>query len=245
MAVSSDDFEDGSIDGVWTFDDPTGNNSVSESGGELTITVASGAQYELGPGNQDAPRLIQSLPSSSVDFDVHVHITSTPTEDNQWAGICLLGTEDDTGDFHIVNVAYNNRFGGLDNWWVERVDDTSRDWGLDIQNLDPPPEWIRVTRTTDGGTGEETWTFYSKDASDEWVQRFTQTETQDVTWESLGIWAGSTDDQLGYTATFDVFIDADDPLGEGGEENPPEYSAQCDWIRVNSQGVTTIFKPPF
>jgi len=72
MALAKpDDFEDGTLDAVWTFVDPVGDCSYGETGGKGIITVASGAGHDA--ANNAAARIVQ--PIDDTDFDLRINIT--------------------------------------------------------------------------------------------------------------------------------------------------------------------------
>ena len=84
--IKDDEFNDGSIDPVWTITDPNSpNGTVSESGTTLTMSIPSGTEYD--PSNVPAEPLTLLQDVADEDFTLEIRATPVPAEKYSWTGI--------------------------------------------------------------------------------------------------------------------------------------------------------------
>ena len=181
----SDEFNTGTLNGVWTFVAPGGGGSYALPGTELQISVPSGSEHDLWTNGYNVARMTQNV--NNTDFEVEVKWNSAifgTSSSYRLQGIVVEQDADDIIRFdytsnpagtHIFAAAFNNGF-NRDSIRV-KVDSTA----TGAENVQPL--YLRVRRE------RNIWTLsYSVNGS-AWIVATTFHHALTVT--KVGVFAGN------------------------------------------------------
>jgi regulation of enolase protein 1 (concanavalin A-like superfamily) len=204
--IVSDEFNAGIVDGsVWHFVDPLGDSSLSASPGHAVISVPAGRAHDLWAGALDAPRLVQNVPNG--DFQLEVKLDGVLGARYQMEGIVVQQDPN-----NLLRLEVHSDGAGTNLFAASFVNGSPT-----VRQYMPvtvgSPVYLRLARTGD------TWTFrYSSDGST-WLDG--ASFVFPLTVSSLGVFAGSTGDNAGFTLPIDYVRD----ITPAQDTTPPAISA--------------------
>ena len=226
--LASDDFSDGAIDPIWTFEGPSGTTAglgATVDDGFLTLTTPAGDYGIFGQNN--AARLMQA--SNNVDFTISAQFLSTPTERYQVQG--FLVEQDATNWIRFDTYSNGSTLFAFAATTVNGASGTRINVALPVSSA----PYLRVTRDGD------TWTLdYSVDGS-AWTTAGSFSHTLTVT--QVGLMSSSSDAAPGFTAQVDWFEQSLDPIvDEDGVITPINLApvAQDDALAVSQNEALSI-----
>ncbi len=188
----SDEFNGSSLDSAhWTVQNPVGDGSVSETGGELHLTVPSGHQHDLWPGSEGAVRVLQ--PVSNGNFEVETKFDSMGTGQYQDQGIVVQQNTSTLLRFDVYSQ------GSGVTVFAASINGTTPTTKIsEMVDNATQPFWLRVKRTG------STWLFsYSKNGTS-WAAAGTFNDP--ITVNQVGLYVGNSGAApLGWTSNVDYF----------------------------------------
>ena len=226
----SDDFNDGSLNAIWTEYDPQNDSTVSFEDTDakrvvLTVPGTSDHTFWYGgtPSGPTALRIGQAVTTDEA-FEVTVAWSGTATEPDtnyQGRGLYVRGSEDSGGTYLKYENHAKNAVLRIDVLHGGDPPTGSRSLGAGFSGTDAYQEgddfWMRLTRTNVQASGVADWvaswsttgssftTFHS------WTSNNAGTSDHPVTPTEVGIY--SSDDVNGYVAKADEFILTGSPIG--------------------------------
>jgi hypothetical protein len=218
----SDDFN-GILDtSVWTFYDPVGDSTLSETGTQASISVPAGSNHDLWQNNLSAPRIRQA--ANNTDFEVEVKFDSALSTQFQIHGI-------------TVEQDLNNliRFDFFSDGSVTKIFSASFVNGIPTKHVetvitDGVPLYLRIKRE-----GNQWTTSYSYDGTN-WIVAKVYTHNLAVT--SVAIFGGNAGPAPAYTALIDYFIVDGISPGTGSDVIPPVISNPQVTVTDNAATIT-------
>ena len=203
--IVSDEFNSGIVDGsVWHFVDPVGNSTLTTSPGHAVISVPAGSSHDLWTGAFNAPRLVQNVPNK--DFDVEAKLDGALGARYQQEGIIVQ--QDPTSllrievfsDGRATNLFVASFVGG----------------GATVRQYTPisiaGPVYLRVTRSGSW------WNVRYSTNGTTWLDGVAFSQPLTVT--SLGVYAGNSGDNPGFSLPVDFVRDITPAL----DTTPPAIS---------------------
>ena len=186
----SDDFNHPLNTSVWTFFDPVGDSSLSETGSKMNISFPAGTNHNLWKNALFAPRIRQA--ANDTDFEIEVKFDSVLSDKYQLQGFAV--EQDNTNLL---------RFDFYSDGSVTRIFSASFVDGIPTRRIksvitDGVPLYLRVTRVADQ------WTMsYSYDGAN-WIVGGVYTHNLAVT--SVAIFGGNAGPTLPeHTVLIDYF----------------------------------------
>ncbi|MDD3007164.1 MAG: DUF2341 domain-containing protein [Candidatus Pacebacteria bacterium] len=157
-----DHFVDSSIGEEWTVVNPDGNQTISESGTALTLGTdgAEASDLNVSTGNQDAPRIIQSI---SGDFIVETKITTT----NAYYDLTGILLWKDAQNFYVFGKGLIN--GSERIWRRKNIEDAITDTSIGSTAYTADTVYLRIVRS-----GTTVTCYYSSDFIS-WGRAFSET----------------------------------------------------------------------
>lgn len=156
-----DHFDDGSVGAEWTVVNPDGNQTITESGTSVSMTTDAGiSNLDISTGNQDAPRIIQSI---SGNFVAETKI-STTNASYDLTGILLWK---DAQNFYVFGKGLMS--GSERIWRRKNIADVITDTAYGSTAYTPDTVYLRMARS-----GTTVTCFYSSDNAT-WTQAFSET----------------------------------------------------------------------
>ncbi len=138
----SDEFNSGSLSGVWQFVNPSGDSSAqSLTGTQLSLRVIGGTRHDLWTDNRDAIRLVQNC--NNADFEVTVKYDAGMNQGYQIQG--LIAQQD---SHNLVRFDFNCD-GTHTKFFAATITNdtgTSQLFPIDIGSTNLSPTYIRATR---------------------------------------------------------------------------------------------------
>ncbi len=228
----SDEFNAGTLSGVWQFLNPSGDGTQGMTGTQLSVGVPSGSRHDIWTDLNNAPRVMQS--TSNADCEVTVKLDTGMTERYQIQG--LLFQQDSV---NLIRVDVNSDGIGTSIFAVTLTNNSeSIKINQGIGGLGVQPIYLRVTRT-----GAEIKIQYSFNGT-AWVEAIKFNHIFALS--SAGVFAGNADNNPAFTAHFDYFrvtggvqsvtVNAKAIL-EGG------YSVSGDTMRTTIRDVMPLVQP--
>ena len=161
-----DDFNDSSIGAEWTVLNPDGNQAISESGTSLSMQTdgAEASDLDISTGNQDAPRITQSI---SGDFVVETKITTT----NAYYDLTGILIWKDSQNFYAFGKGLIS--GSERIWRRQNIADTVTDTAYGTTAYTADTVYLRIVRS---GT---TVTCYHSSDFISWDKAFSETFASD------------------------------------------------------------------
>ena len=205
----SDDFNGVLDTSVWTFYDPVGDSTLSETGTQASISVPAGSNHDLWQNNLSAPRIRQA--ANNTDFEVEVKFDSALSTQFQGYGV--------TVEQDLTNLI---RFDFFSNGSVTKIFSASFVNGIPTKHIETVipntvPLYLRVKRE-----GNQWTTSYSYDGTS-WIGAGVYTHNLNVT--SVAIFGGNAGSTPpAYTALIDSFIVDGISPGSGNDIIPPIIS---------------------
>jgi regulation of enolase protein 1 (concanavalin A-like superfamily) len=230
----SDDFKRCSLGaGVWTFNNPLSDATLTATGSQVQISVPPGIDHDIwGTGPVDFKNNVASImqPANDTDFEIEVKFDSGLSQRFQMQGILIKQDSNDWLRFEF----HSNGSGTL--VYMGRITEgVGANIGGPLDVISPngvAPLYMRVRRygnlwTQSYSLNGTNWTIY-------------ETVYSPITVTQVGVYVGSTADSggipPGHTATFDYFFNTSSPIvPEDGNTNT---------VTVNVVGNGTVTKTP-
>jgi regulation of enolase protein 1 (concanavalin A-like superfamily) len=199
LGIVSDDFHAASLDtGLWAFENPLGDGSVSMSGTQALISVPAGTSHDVWTGGNFAPRLMQV--AEDTDFEVEVKFESTPAQKYQMQGLIV---EQDAGNYLRFDFHHDGK-----NLRAFAASVTGGKASVKASKViaGGNPLYLRVKRA-----GSQ-WTHYYSYDGVNWTANVSFTRAMTVT--GVGPFAGNAGKPAppAYTAVVDYFFNTASPI---------------------------------
>jgi LmbE family N-acetylglucosaminyl deacetylase/regulation of enolase protein 1 (concanavalin A-like superfamily) len=137
--IQADDFNGSSLNSVWTLANPTGDASVSVSGGTANVSLPSGSMHDVWGNTNTSSGLRQAVPDR--DFEIEAKFTSAVGSGFQMQGLIV---EQDSNDLVRAEVHHD---GGGTRLFVATMFNGSPTVQHYSTVPDGGPVWMRVVRT--------------------------------------------------------------------------------------------------
>lgn len=98
-----DEFNGPTLNGIWRFENPLGDATVTMDGTAARISVPGGKEHDTWLNAYDSPRLMQTI--GNVNFNVGAHFTSAPSATYQSEGLLVGGQGQDLLRFDVFSVS--------------------------------------------------------------------------------------------------------------------------------------------
>lgn len=228
----SDEFNSGTLSGVWQFFNPSGDGTQVMTGTQLALGVPSGSRHDIWTDVKNAPRVAQT--TNNADFEITVKLDTGMTERYQIQG--LVFQQD---SINLVRIDVNSDGIGTSIFAVTFTNNSeSVKLNQGIGALGAQPLYLRVTRS-----GAEFKIEYSFNGST-WVEATKFNHILSVS--TAGLFTGNADNNPAFTSHVDYFrvtggvqsvtVNAKAIL-EGG------YSVLGDTMRTNIRAVMPLTQP--
>jgi hypothetical protein len=194
---ASDDFSDCSLNGRWTFVNPTGNAGLVMTGSKAQISVPAGARHDYWPNNKNAPRIMQSL--EDKDFEVDIKFDSSMATQHQFQGLVVEAGSNTFLRYTFQHDGTSYRIAAYTS--VNNATPTTR---INDPITISSPMYLRASRAGN------TWTLYYSSNGTNWTQATQFDFDVDVT--SVGVLFGNAGSNPALTGLVDYFFNTDGPI---------------------------------
>lgn len=181
------------LESFWTFHNPAGDCTATESAGVLSLAVPSGSTHDLWSTNNNGPRIHQ--PANNVDFTIETKMVANPSAVSSRGGGLIVQTDNDNWlrfTVHHDGTNFKIFAGYLTAGSATTVFNTT---------LTAPtyPLWLRLIRTGNN------WDAYRSYDGSAWTQQGS-TFAKTMTVNNVGLCAMTAGTNPAWTATFDYFM---------------------------------------
>ena len=189
--LMSDDFDAGSLNGVWNFVDPVGDSAISMTGAEVAISMPAGVSHNLWTNNNLAPRIRQA--ANNTDVELEVKFNSSVFAKYQSQGIAIEQDDNNLVFFHF----YFN--GSSTKIFSASMVNGQANKKVSQKIIDGNPLYMKITRS-----GNNWAQSYSYDGAN-WTVAVSYTHA--LTVSSVSLFAGNSGTTPpAHTALIDYFI---------------------------------------